>query len=112
VDDNVDAAESLAMLLRLGRHDVRTAHDGPTALQVAEAFRPEVVLLDIGLPRMDGYEVARQLREREGMGKALLVALTGYGQDEDRRRSLEAGFDAHLTKPADPSVLQRLLAAT
>ncbi len=110
VDDNVDAAESLAMLLRVGRHDVRTAQDGATALQVAEAFRPEVVLLDLGLPRMDGFEVARRLREQEGVEKALLVALTGHGQEEDRRRSLEAGFDAHLVKPADPAALQRLLA--
>jgi CheY-like chemotaxis protein len=106
----VDATESLAMLLRVGGHDVRTAHDGPTALQVAEAFRPEAVLLDIGLPRMDGFEVARRLREAEGTRKALLVALTGYGQEEDRRRSQDAGFDSHLVKPADPTALQDLLA--
>jgi PAS domain S-box-containing protein len=111
VDDNVDAAESLAMLLRVGRHDVRTAHDGATALQLAGAFRPEVVLLDIGLPRMDGYQVARRLREQEGMGGAVLVALTGYGQDEDRRRSQEAGFDRHLVKPADPTALNDILAS-
>jgi two-component system CheB/CheR fusion protein len=112
VDDNVDAAESLALLLRVERHEVRTAHDGPTALHVAEAFRPEVVLLDIGLPRMDGYEVARRLRGQAGFQKALLVALTGYGQDEDRRRAEEAGFDAYLVKPADPAALHELLAVS
>ncbi len=111
VDDNVDAAESLALLLRVGQHDVRTAHDGLTALQVAETFRPEVVLLDIGLPRMDGFEVARRLHEQPGMANALLVALTGYGQEEDRRRSHEAGFDRHLVKPADPAALQAILAS-
>jgi PAS domain S-box-containing protein len=110
VDDNVDAAASLAMLLQVEQHDVRTAHDGPTALHVAEAFRPEVIFLDIGLPRMDGYEVARRLRKQAGLEKTLLVALTGYGQEEDRRRSQQAGFDAHLVKPADPVALQQLLA--
>jgi CheY-like chemotaxis protein/two-component sensor histidine kinase len=110
VDDNADTAESLALLLRVKGHEVRTAHDGATALQDAGAFQPEVVLLDLGLPRMDGYEVARRLRAQVGLRKALLVALTGYGQEEDRRRAEEAGFDAHLTKPADPTALQRLLA--
>jgi CheY-like chemotaxis protein len=110
VDDSVDCADSLATLLRVAGHEVRTAYDGPTALEAAEAFRPEVVLLDIGLPRMDGYEVARRLRERERAGgRALLVAVTGYGQEEDRRRAEEAGFDAHLVKPAGPAALQRLL---
>jgi signal transduction histidine kinase len=112
VDDNVDAAESLATLLRVERHEVYTAHDGPTALATAEAFRPEVVLLDIGLPQMDGYEVARRLRARAGFEKALLVALTGYGQEEDRRRAAEAGFDAYLVKPADPLALHELLAGS
>jgi CheY-like chemotaxis protein len=111
VDDNVDAAESLAVLLRIQGHDVRTAIDGPAALHVAEAFRPEVVLLDIGLPKMDDYEVARRLREQAGMGNTLLVALTGYGQ-EDRRRAEEAGFDAHLVKPADPAALWGFLASS
>jgi signal transduction histidine kinase/CheY-like chemotaxis protein len=110
VDDNVDAAESLAMLLRVGRHDVRTAHDGPTALRVAEAFRPEVMLLDIGLPRMDGYEVARRLRGQAVMKGVLLVALTGYGQEEDRRKSQEAGFDRHMVKPVQYDALMSLLA--
>jgi PAS domain S-box-containing protein len=110
VDDNVDAAESLALVLRTGGHELRTAYDGPAALQTAETFRPEVVLLDIGLPRMDGYEVARRFRKQSETKAVLLVALTGYGQDEDRRQAEEAGFDAHLTKPADPAILQKLLA--
>jgi two-component system CheB/CheR fusion protein len=110
VDDNVDAAESLAMVLRVGGHEVCTAHDGLAALNAAEQFQPEVVLLDIGLPKVDGYEVARRLRERAGSEQVLLVAVTGYGQEEDRRRAEEAGFDAHLVKPADPFALHRLLA--
>jgi PAS domain S-box-containing protein len=110
VDDNADAAESLAVLLRLEGHEVRTAHDGPAALEAARGFRPEVVVLDIGLPRMDGYEVARRLRAEAGLADALMVALTGYGQEEDRRRAEAAGFDAHLIKPADPAALQGILA--
>ena len=112
VDDNVDAAESLAMLLRLWGHEVAVAHDGPAALRAAEAQRPEVALLDIGLPGMDGYELARRLRSQPGLGRAVLVALTGWGQEEDRRRSQEAGFDHHLTKPVELSALQELLAQT
>jgi two-component system CheB/CheR fusion protein len=80
------------------------------ALKAAEDFQPQIILLDIGLPRMDGYEVARRLRERPEMEKVLLVALTGYGQDEDRRRSEEAGFNAHLVKPVDPDALRTVLA--
>jgi CheY-like chemotaxis protein/anti-sigma regulatory factor (Ser/Thr protein kinase) len=110
VDDNVDAAESLALMLRAVGHEVRTAHDGPAALREAGALRPEVVLLDIGLPGMDGYEVARRLRQQEGLGQALVVALTGYGQEEDRRRAAAAGFDVHLVKPADPEAVQQLVA--
>jgi CheY-like chemotaxis protein len=110
VDDNLDAADSLGMLLRVTGHEVQLAHDGPSALTAASSFRPEVVLLDIGLPGMDGYEVARRLRRQEGSEKALLVALTGYGQAEDFRRSQEAGFDQHLVKPADPEMLTALFA--
>ena len=110
VDDNVDAAESLAMVLRVEGYEVRTCYDGPAALQAAAAFQPQVVLLDIGLPRMDGFEVARRLREQPALAKSLLVAVTGYGQDEDRRRTAAAGFDAHLVKPADLTALHRLLA--
>jgi PAS domain S-box-containing protein len=111
VDDNVDAAESIGMLLRLWGHEVRVAYNGPQALTAAAEYRPEVVVLDIGLPGMSGYEVARQLRQRPQFAKALLVAVTGYGQDEDRRRSGEAGFDHHLTKPVDPDILHALLAS-
>jgi CheY-like chemotaxis protein len=110
VDDNADAAESVAMVLRVRGHEVRTAHDGPAALNAAEQYRPEAVLLDIGLPGMDGYEVARRLRERAWMKGVRLVALTGYGQEEDKRRAAEAGFDQHLTKPVDPAALENLLA--
>ncbi|HEY7315814.1 MAG TPA: response regulator [Gemmataceae bacterium] len=109
VDDNADAAESLSMILRASGHQVRTAYDGPTALRAAAEFQPDVVLLDIGLPQMDGYEVARRLRGEVGLKDARLVALTGYGQEEDRRRAQEAGFDEHLTKPTDLTVLQNLL---
>ncbi len=110
VDDNRDAADSLALLLRLLGDEVRTAHDGPGALAAATAFAPEVVLLDLGLPGLDGYEVARRLRQQPQFARALVVAISGWGQDEDRRQSCAAGFDAHLVKPVDLDVLQRLLA--
>ncbi len=109
VDDSVDATESLAMLLRTLGHEVRTAHDGSAALEVAATFRPDVVLLDIGLPGMSGYEVARQLRQLPGWEDVFLAALTGYGQEEDRRQALEAGFDAHLIKPTSLDALEQLL---
>ena len=109
VDDNVDSAESLAVLLRVTGHEVRTAHAGRAALEAARACVPEIVLLDIGLPGMDGYEVARRLRQDLGLADVLLVAMTGYGQDEDRRRSHEAGFNAHLVKPVDLNELHALL---
>ena len=101
VDDNKDAAQSLGLLLKLSGHAVRTAYDGPSALETARTDPPEIVLLDIGLPRMDGLEVARRMRQELGLKDTLLVALTGYGQEEDRRRSQEAGFNAHLVKPLD-----------
>ena len=110
VDDNVDAARSLARLLtRVYGQEVRVAHDGPEALAVAGEFRPEVVLLDIGLPGMDGNEVARRLRGRPEFEKTLIVALTGWGQEEDVARSREAGFDHHLVKPANPDAIRELL---
>lgn len=113
VDDNDDAAEMLAMVLELGGHEPRTAHDGPEALETARAFRPEVVFLDIGLPGMDGFEVARRLRQEPGLEGAVLVALTGWGSEEDRKRTREAGFDFHLTKPVDnAAVLEVLSGAT
>ena len=99
------------MLLQLMGNEVRTANDGPSALVVAKAFRPEVVLLDIGLPGMNGYEVARALRQMPETEHALLVAQTGWGQEEDRRRSAETGFNAHLVKPIDSEDLQKLLAS-
>jgi signal transduction histidine kinase len=109
VDDNEDAANSLATLLRLKDQNVRVAHDGTTALAAAESFRPDVVFLDIGMPAMDGYEVARRLRGQPEGSKALLVALTGWGQADDRARSQDAGFDYHVVKPVEPDTLQLLL---
>jgi PAS domain S-box-containing protein len=110
VDDNRDSADSLAMLLRLNGHEVHTAHDGLEALEGAAAFQPQVILLDIGLPRLNGYEAARRIREQQRHKSPTLVALTGWGQEEDRRRSEEAGFDAHLVKPVDFTALTKLLA--
>ena len=110
VDDNVDSAESLAMLLRLGGHEIETAYDGVQAVESAERFRPDLVLLDIGLPRMDGYDAAVRIRQNANGRELVLVAVTGWGQEEDRRRTREAGFDAHLTKPVDMAALARLLA--
>ena len=110
VEDNLDAAESLASLLRIWGHEVLVAHDGQEALEAASSYWPEVVLLDIGLPKLDGYQVARRLREDLGLDGALLVAMTGYGQAEDRRRSREAGIHHHYVKPVEPAVLRNLLA--
>lgn len=109
VDDNVDSAESLAMLLQTVGHEVQMAHDGPTGLTAALGFRPEAVLLDIGLPKMDGYEVARRMRLAPQLATTPLIALTGYGQESDRQRSREAGFDHHLVKPVDFENLLRIL---
>jgi two-component system CheB/CheR fusion protein len=110
VDDNVDAAESLALLLRMEGHDVRVTHDGTAALAAVEADPPDLVFLDIGMPVMNGYDVAQRLRQRPGLEDLVLVAMTGWGQEEDRRRSQAAGFDHHLVKPADPHAVRRLLA--
>jgi CheY-like chemotaxis protein len=110
VDDNRDAAESLALLLELEGHRVRVAHDGPEALGAVAEAAPEAVLLDIGLPGdMSGYEVERRLRRDPATQKALVVAMPGYGQEEDRSRSRDAGFDAHLVKPVDPSAVRDIL---
>jgi PAS domain S-box-containing protein len=109
VDDNVDAADSTVALLELWGHRARAVYDGPAALVAAREDRPDVVLLDIGLPGMSGYEVARALRMFEESRGALIAAMTGYGQDEDRRRAAEAGFDLHLTKPLDPAGLRRIV---
>jgi PAS domain S-box-containing protein len=111
VDDNADALEAVAVILRRAGHVVELAENGEDAIEKARAQRPEVVLLDIGLPGIDGYEVARRIR-REPWGEAsFLVAITGWGREMDKRRAEEAGFDAHLTKPADPDELERLIAA-
>ncbi len=110
VDDQKDTVESMALLLRLEGHEVQLAHDAPTALEIARLFRPEVAILDIGLPGIDGYELGRQIRHQEGERKTLLIALTGFGQTEDRRRSRDIGFDHHLVKPVDPVALQQLIA--
>ncbi|HEX9294266.1 MAG TPA: ATP-binding protein [Polyangiaceae bacterium] len=109
VDDNADAAETLADLLHGLGHTTSVAHDGPTALSKAEAFRPQVALLDIGLPVMDGYELARRLREQPGLQRLRLFAITGYGQESDRERSRAAGFHEHLVKPVDFSKLAALI---
>ncbi|HYB98422.1 MAG TPA: chemotaxis protein CheB [Candidatus Limnocylindrales bacterium] len=110
VDDNVDAAESLAVLLRLAGHQVRTAHDGEAALHIAARFDPDAILLDIGLPGMDGYEVARRLRKQPQHADTALIAVTGYGQGEDRRKSADAGFNAHLMKPVELAQVETTLA--
>jgi PAS domain S-box-containing protein len=110
VDDNVDAAESLAALLELDGHETRVAHDGDAALEQARAFRPEIVFLDIGMPGKDGYQVARELRGDPGNRDTMLVALTGWGAQDDRARTKNAGFDHHLTKPAELPAVEALLA--
>ena len=110
VDDNVDTAESTAMLLRLSGHQVHVAYDGASVLEQVDAFQPDVVLLDIGLPGIDGYEVARSIRARADHRSVVLVAVTGYGQAKDRQRSRTAGFSHHLTKPFDLETLQALIA--
>jgi signal transduction histidine kinase/DNA-binding response OmpR family regulator len=111
VDDNIDAAESIAVFLRLEGHEVRTVSDGPQAVAIAQVFAPHVAVVDIGLPGMNGYEVARRLRQKAAAEPALLIALTGYGQKEDRMRSVEAGFDHHFVKPADPRTIQAAIAS-
>jgi PAS domain S-box-containing protein len=109
VDDKPDAADSLALLLRVTGHEVRTAYEGAAALKLAQEFKPEIVFLDVGMPGMDGFEVARRIRQEPDLSEVLLVALTGYNQEEDVRHCKEAGFDMHLCKPADLDVLQGLL---
>ncbi len=111
VDDNVDSAVSMAMLLRMSGHDVRTAHTGPDAIEAANTYQPDVVLLDIGLPLVNGYEVARRLRANPKLKNVRLVATTGYGLESDIQLSREAGFDSHMVKPVDPKKVQELLMA-
>jgi CheY-like chemotaxis protein len=110
VDDNHDSALSMAMMLSIMGHETRTAHDGESAVTTAESFLPEVVLLDIGLPKMNGYEVAQRIREKPWGVSMFLIAVTGWGQDEDRERSSEVGLNLHMVKPVEPSALEKLLA--
>jgi two-component system CheB/CheR fusion protein len=109
VDDSRDSASSLAILLGAMGNEVKVAGDGYAALELATAFRPDVVLLDIGMPGMSGYEVAQRMRQIPELRDAVMVAQTGWGQEEDRRRTAEAGFEAHLVKPIDPAALEELM---
>jgi CheY-like chemotaxis protein len=109
VDDNRDSTASLSMLLQIQGHDVSMAYDGLQALDICEQFRPEVVLLDIGMPNLNGYEACRRIREQPWGHDILMIAQTGWGQEEDRTRTKAAGFDAHLTKPIDPETLYALI---
>jgi PAS domain S-box-containing protein len=110
VDDNRDSADSLAMMLKLLGHEVATAHDGLQAVEMVGAFQPEVALLDLGMPKLNGFGAARRIRDKWGDNGLVLIALTGWGQEEDKRRSKEAGFNHHLVKPVDPATLEKLLA--
>jgi two-component system CheB/CheR fusion protein len=110
VDDNVEVAEVLTMLLDTLGYQAHAVHDGDSAIEAARVQVPDAILLDIGLPGANGYEVARQIRKQPGLERVLLVALSGYGQEEDRQRSFEAGFDEHVVKPATVDVLERILA--
>ena len=110
VDDNTDTAQGMATILKLLGHEVTIAHNGLEAIEAARECRPDFVLLDIGLPGMSGYEVASRLRQERNCDHAKIVAVSGYGQDEDRRRSQQAGFDHHLVKPLDYDALLALLA--
>ena len=109
VDDNADAAESLAAILSLTGNETRAVHDGMQAISEAEAFRPDVMLVDIGMPKISGHQVAREIRAKPWGSAPLLIAVTGWTQESDRQRSREAGFDLHLSKPVDPAALQELI---
>jgi len=111
VDDNRDSADALAMLLRLYGYETDTAYDGVQGVDVAERLRPDAVLLDIGMPRLNGYDACRCIREKPWGKSLVLIAMTGWGQEEDRRRTIEAGFDAHIVKPVDPADLIKLIAS-
>jgi CheY-like chemotaxis protein len=110
VDDNRDSAASMALMLQLLGDEVHIAHDGVQAVESAERFRPQVVLMDIGMPRLSGYEATRNIRERPWGRDMIVIALTGWGQEEDRARSMEAGCDGHLVKPVNLPDLEKLLA--
>ena len=110
VDDNKDAADSLTMILMLKGHEARTANDGPTAITLGAEFLPRVIILDLGMPGLNGYDTARHIRTTPWGKDTLLIALTGWGQPEDKQRCIDAGFDFHLTKPVEPDELAQLLA--
>jgi CheY-like chemotaxis protein len=109
VDDNEDGANSLGQMLQIMGNDVRVAHDGLAAIEAAEDFRPQVILLDIGMPKLDGYDACRRIRKKPWGKSTVLIALTGWGQEEDRRRTSAAGFDYHLVKPVESSTLLKVL---
>jgi CheY-like chemotaxis protein len=111
VDDNRDSADSSALLLQMLGYEVRSAYDGEEAIDAAAQFRPDVVLLDIGMPKLNGYDVCRFLRKQPWGREMIIIALTGWGQEDDRRRTDEAGFDHHMVKPVDPRALMTLLAS-
>jgi CheY-like chemotaxis protein len=110
VDDNEDSAISLGMMLKIMGHDIRTAHDGLEAVDTTATFLPDVVLLDIGLPKLNGYDACRRMREQPWGERMVIIALSGWGQDDDKLRSKEAGFNFHMVKPLDPAGLEKLLA--
>ena len=110
VDDNRDSAESLALLLKLTGHETHTALDGEAALLAAKETRPDVVLLDIGMPKLNGYDACRKIRSEDWGRDMILIAQTGWGQEDDRRRTEEAGFDGHVVKPVDPDDLMKMVA--
>jgi CheY-like chemotaxis protein len=109
VDDNRDSATSMCMMLSLMGNEARIAHDGLEAVEKAAAFRPDVILLDLGLPTLNGYEAARRIREQPWGRDIVLIAVTGWGQEEDKRRSQEAGFNFHMVKPVEPAALEKLM---
>jgi CheY-like chemotaxis protein len=111
VDDNIDAAETMALLLSTMGHEAKAAHEGKTGLKLAEEYRPEIILLDIGLPGLNGYEVVQKIKSTEWGKRIKVVAVTGWGQEEDKRRAAEAGFDLHLTKPVNPAEIEKILAS-
>ena len=111
VDDNHDAAESTAAVLELLGNSARAAHSGADALEIADEFEPDVMLIDIGMPKMNGYELARAVRAKSWGADVMLISLTGWTEEDNPSQAKEAGFDVHLTKPADPDALQKLLAA-
>jgi CheY-like chemotaxis protein len=109
VDDNRDGANSLSLMLKIMGNETKTAYDGQEGVEIASAFLPDIVLMDIGLPKLNGYEACRAIRRTSWGKKVFMIALTGWGQDEDRRRSQEAGFDRHFVKPVDSAALAKLL---